>query len=421
MSLNARDVLFIERMIRGEVGPHVALRALDRGAHSPMNVVLAEAESQIGRPTAVYWIEEGAPRLFMVNGFDRIPIGFSPRYIEAASAIRTIFSLKTYDGVREQATAAACLSVMADLLIHRGRPELAFEAQLAAWSASQVRAPLWGRLMSLERAPKDEAYMAVWFFGLLHEIGHAQASCDYTNHPIYSNAALTTLTDHVQQAYKLNGHLLEQLERLRQNQQSVLSPRSLRDEVLADSFSAVVLYTSTANLMHQLGTQINPLRYAHEVLMQLPALTMIRSCQNWADFIAKGWNPDIVVEMKAGQIALSVRLMMLRQTLAIYLAHHYEATAEEFDGQFDKILRAIHPAVQQTNVGLKYAQDAMFKEQQMTADLLTELTSPETSSTHQAWRIEGRQLLARMRMFHLELTDTLQLFEQILNEPTDLP
>jgi len=405
------EVLDIEAILRDYLGPKIHFRPHDRGPATPMNLVLDEVERQIDRPTSVYWINNGAPRLFVLSDFESIPVGYSPRYVEASSALRNVLAQGMYDHVREQATAGALLELIADLLLIHNSPEEALEAQLASWSATGIRVPLWGRLMDLEYAEKNEAYMVVWFFGLVHEFGHAQDSARYEAHAWYSDASLAAIVAQVTAGFELGPTLGGLVDELRATEGSVLSTRKLREEALADAFAVSVLYAATVQLMHRLGRKFDPIAYIYEVILQLQVISVMRTCQGWVDMIVRGMRSEALVDAKAGQIACGVRLRLLGAFLGVILSNGNEELRARFDQAIEELLTGLGPTLKQATAGLSRAQDAVTSKQGMTADLLAEFVSPDL------WPMQvllGRAFIVRVREFNPDLPDVVQTFERIV-------
>jgi hypothetical protein len=161
-----------EEALRSHLGQTAKFWRYDRTTPTPMNFVLDEVERQIGPRFTVYWLQDGAPEVFCLPDLSLTPVVFSTRYLELSAFVRHLVIEPFSADLRVDVTARTCLKLIAEMSLRYGDPEFAVLAFLKSVVGKGIILNDGDRLMELEYEAKNEAYMATWFYGLVHELGH---------------------------------------------------------------------------------------------------------------------------------------------------------------------------------------------------------------------------------------------------------
>jgi hypothetical protein len=137
-----------------------------------MTFVLDEVERQIGPSFSVYWVDGGPPEVFCLPGLSPSPVVFSTRYLSLTAFIRHLFVDDSLKNVLVEVAERTTLKLMAEMALRYGDPDYAVLAFVKSMTAKGIWLNDDDQTMALEYEPKNEAYMATWFYGLVHELGH---------------------------------------------------------------------------------------------------------------------------------------------------------------------------------------------------------------------------------------------------------
>ena len=168
------EELAIEEALRSELGKTASFSRYGRENRTPMTVVLDEVERQIGPRFCVYWVDTGPPEVFCLPGFSPSPVAFSSRYLSLTAFIRHLFVDRPSKDILVEVAEQAALKLMAEMALRHGDPDYAVLAFVRSVTGKGIflSDDDHDHLMALEYAPKNEVYMATWFYGLVHELGH---------------------------------------------------------------------------------------------------------------------------------------------------------------------------------------------------------------------------------------------------------
>lgn len=166
------DDAFLRRLVARCVGVGARVSAYGRHRKTPMAEVLALAEEYLGRPLAVYWIDGGVPEIFSLPGLDPPVIAFSTRHLEMLGAVRGTLTSGHFRGeLMERVSKCLSLRIIAELTLRQGDASAACHLFLeSALNGGLYTVPV--TMAEFEALPFGELYMAMWFYGLLHECGH---------------------------------------------------------------------------------------------------------------------------------------------------------------------------------------------------------------------------------------------------------
>jgi hypothetical protein len=173
--MSSFEELAVQEALRAELGASASFWPYGRQYRTPMTFVLDAAETWVKAPFTVYWVDGGPPEIFCLPGLSSCPVIFGTKYLLMSVFVRGILIDEVMDdGIILDITERACLKIIAEMALRHGDPNFAGTALAKALVGKGVWLNDHIDLDTIEHAPIDPAYMAGWFFGLLHEIGHLQ-------------------------------------------------------------------------------------------------------------------------------------------------------------------------------------------------------------------------------------------------------
>jgi hypothetical protein len=238
----------LERAVRSEVGEHAEIRKVATGVFNTMSIVVEAAEEVIGQDIVVFWVDKSFPECFSLPLLTPAVAIFNGSYVELTASVEGILTeglpWEVFGELIEQVTRR----VIAELALHHGDPALACYLMAKSLVGSTVNViPI--SLIDLELWPIDEKYMTVWFYALLHELGHIHAEKSDVNivppdlDLLVENLVTTLEGEEQSQAI---------LQVIRSTQGHSLDPEVLLRELDADRFSVQVLFMATAKALELL-------------------------------------------------------------------------------------------------------------------------------------------------------------------------
>lgn len=238
--LDPRLYRLISGLLAKEVGSGARWRIYDRSLRTPMNSVLDAAAQHLEEDFIVVWVDGGYPEVFTLTGLP-IPVTvFSTRYLELSSFVRALFVDDVMSAsLRTELVERAVLKVVAELSLRRGNADAAVRCFARSIIGKRIWVPDTGLLTDLEITTVSEAYVASWFFGLVHELGHSA--------PVPFEDGLLGAAE-LEQNVRLGIESFdfaneldidEQMAIIRRDRQHPLRPEHLRGEVAADLFSGM--------------------------------------------------------------------------------------------------------------------------------------------------------------------------------------
>ena len=204
----------VDGLISDQVGPRARWRHISSELLTPMNVTIEEATKDLPREVIVYWVDGGLPENFSLPGLDPAPIVFNTRFIEIGATMSRMiraeeFAVELLPPLAERIS----LQVSAELVLKGG--DAATASYLFARSllvgGSTVLLP--STIDSLELEKKNESYMTVWFYALLHEMGHVYAESRDGDERVLSKAALRQRIDAALEEFRYPPDLVDKLNR----------------------------------------------------------------------------------------------------------------------------------------------------------------------------------------------------------------
>ncbi|WP_431936371.1 hypothetical protein [Micromonospora sp. RP3T] len=422
------DDTVLDHVVRSQVGAAVRTWRHERDGPSPMNIVLDVVDEVIGHPYAVYWVDGDVPEMFSLPGLDPSVVLFNTRYLEMIGHLRGIVTARHPSPERMAEVAEqVSLRIIAELALRYGDPGLACHLLVESLGANtSYSIPV--TLMDLERMPIGHHYMSVWFYPLLHELGHVHA----VNHPPQrrdpAGAAehLDRLIDGVTRKM-FAGEIEDDVRewRRRNPRRDSLDHQVLWDELDADMFSAQVLYTATVRVLQRNGTPdgFRADHLASEILLMFGLMQFMNSCVVVARYGAR-IGRDAIDGFNA--VANSVRLNAMIDFLSLHLASG-GAPARDVDPEtVDEMHTALLAMHAETNkqltafdAGLARAmRHSVFPEERRldVFDRLTEALAHKATAT--LIRLETKRFLDLARTLDVQHPD-LDLLAAFVARPAD--
>ncbi|MBL7259301.1 hypothetical protein [Paractinoplanes lichenicola] len=274
------DQSVLEQIARSQAGDGVRIWRHDREPISPMNAVLDVVDTMVSHPYSIFWVSGGAPETFSLPDLDPAVVLFSTRHLEMMGQLRGILTTFWLDGPMLEAVAEqVSLRILAELTLRQGDPALACHLMAESLSRTTVDFPRM-TLMGLEREPISESYLSVWFYGLLHEMGHVAArERDHTRRG-GPDTYLGSLADAVLGKYFGDHSEAVRKRRAELERIDALDSAVLTAEIDADLFSVQALFEGTYRVFERSGTldQLNAGRLASDVLLMFGLFHVLNSC-----------------------------------------------------------------------------------------------------------------------------------------------
>lgn len=282
--MNNFESVALEKILANLAGNKAIYWLYERSVDNPMNYVIREAETRLSTTVSVYWVDGGPPRNFFLPGFTTNPIAYSSRYLEICAILRQLIVSDIVQGQRQELSERICLRLMAELSLHHGVADWTVPAFVKSIIGQSLHIPTLGAILEeLELAPRNEAYMATWFFGLAHEIGHAftldgeMFELGLLSDPSIESALEDALAGFIHYPDELKAAALQQAKQDRDS--GPLGTAHLRDEAMADIFAAQVLLSATANYMHEHGDEMDIEQFLAEMTIIFNIVVLIGSCR----------------------------------------------------------------------------------------------------------------------------------------------
>jgi hypothetical protein len=345
--------LAIEAALRSELGRLAKFAPYGRDHRTPMTFVLEEVERQIGSCFSIYWVEDGPPEVFCLPTFSPSPVVFSTRYLSLTAFIRHLFVDDFLKNILVDVAERTTLKLMAEMALRHGDKDYSVLAFVQSVTGKGVWLNDNDQVMALEYEEKNEAYMATWFYGLVHELGHLNPKQHlFREIGIFSDAGIleaikTALDNFPNYTDSIKQEALEWAKR--HPSDSVLGVDQVRNEALADIFAASVLFKTTSEIMLKKApndsnkTQFEIRQFIAEMIVFLNIIAVIERCRQVASIAsATSADRDVVFECLLHPVSVLVRALMLRQYLVRAVANYlfgakptveqYEKVVKLFDG-----------------------------------------------------------------------------------------
>jgi hypothetical protein len=353
--------------LRATLGKLATFRRYDRQNRTPMNFVLNEVERHIGNAFSVYWVDNGPPDVFCLPGLQPAPVVFNVRYLILAAALRRLItSPASGEELLVENANRFSLLLIAELALHYGDPDFATLAFCKAVTGMDFFIHQFGdekeQLAPLEHTPISESYMAIWFFGLVHEMGHldpSQSKQFDAGHWMSDDwiAGLIEVALDRFHAYTLP--VREKAKQAAKSGDSVLAVSHLRSEALADLFATAVLFQSTLDIMREIGRErFSGPQFVAEMTVILNVVAVIDRCRRVAIAASATEQEATDWDMGFHPVAMHVRGHIQRDCLESLIArwaYGEEPSKEDRETvakSFDSIVKGLGPKIDALDTGL---------------------------------------------------------------------
>ena len=284
-----------ESVLRGQLGDKVHLRLQDRDIRTPMNLVLDRAEKELGLQFSLYWVTNGPPELFCLNGFSEPVVAFSTRYLELWADLRRAMVSPAESSLRQNIIEHLSLRIIAELSLTRDNPEFAGCCILQAAMDPEGIFLIPNDLASLEYEPIGVPYMACWFYGLTHEMGHfTHTLLRKDSSGAFPEQFVKTARDEALSRLTLPPEIEQEVVNLMKSRTGdfILSSDILQTEMTADVFGTSALLASTIEITQivakQAGQEIEWTdlfsSFISEMMMSLVIIGILDRCRRAAIF-----------------------------------------------------------------------------------------------------------------------------------------
>jgi hypothetical protein len=370
--MELRDASAIDDVLRTQVGRSARWRVYDRELDSPMNFVLTRAERHLGMPFAVYWVDDAPPDVFCLQGFSMPVAVFSTRYIELWGDLRGALTSDMFGAdLRSQLTEQLALRLIAELSLGQNDPEFAASTMLRSTMAGDGLSYEPNSVASLELEPIDTSYMACWFYGLAHELGHfAFPKLERSLTEGIRDEDLFDAIDATLDGWNLPAEVRDEARsNARTNRTGfMLGVDNLRSEGHADIFATSLLFESTLEIMQVAAAgqkdapRFNIVAFISEMVLSLNIVAMLDRCRRTAIHASTAQpQRQHIVDTILHPIAVSLRLRMVRWYLQVASASYLfgdNPTPEEHrkvSAAIDEAMKHLQPAIEASERGLARA------------------------------------------------------------------
>lgn len=382
----------IEDLIRSQVGKAAKFKVYDRLVRNPMNFVLEEAERQSSKKFIVYWVEGGIPENFSLRGEEPIPVVFNRRFVEIASFIRNIITVNVSRNIRLELSERLCLRLMAELSLSYGDSEFAILAFVKSIVGQHVHIPTTDVLLALELAPKNEAYMFTWFFGLAHEIGHTFSR---ETQGTFLDKPLRDALEEGLNIYPFSTYPEElKREALEKSKQpgSMLSIDQLQGEAQSDIHATSILLFATRNIMREFGEQFQFEQFIAEVIIFINIIFIFQRCKDMAKRASHLVSDrDARAETALAPLSFHVRSLMVMEYLVraflppgTGIKHISQGNVDLINNLIDKVADSLKNVLNDVDAGLARAMRFALYPNEREPDLLSrfaeEVSEPESGA-----------------------------------------
>jgi hypothetical protein len=302
-----------------ELGKTASISLYGRENRTPMTFVLDEVERQIGACFSVYWVDDGSPEIFCLPDLAPAAVAFSTSYLSITAFLRKLFVNPYAQDIIVDVSERSCLKLMAELALRKGDSDYA----VLAFVKSITNKGIWhydgDQVMRLEHEPKNEAYMATWFFGLVHELGHLHPYQEqqFSNNAMFSDGGILeaitiALSRFPTYPVALKNYALERAKKM--GSDSVLGIDHLRCEGLADMFATQALFQTTIDIMREIKRErFQVAQFISEMIIFLNVIVIVERCRavaKIASSIATTSQEDVIETLYLHPVSVNVRAMM---------------------------------------------------------------------------------------------------------------
>jgi hypothetical protein len=312
--MNDFDRLVIEEMIRARVGRISQIDLDSRGSRTPMRVLLETAERSLDTSVDLFWIDEGIPGHFCLLDEGTSAVVFHTRALRLGAQIRELYVAAPIEPFRTELAEKLALQRIAELLLQRGHIDQSLQTLARASTCSGISI-LEPDVASLESWPLNERYIATWFFGFAHELGHALAprvrSLLTDTQSLSSSHVAEVLEGAInKRRFGDDSKMIVRAILAKEGKDGWCSVPVIQEEATADLFAFLILREGAEALLG--NGRVDTRSLAREALIAFNSLIVMDQCR-----VLASWFDDVEAEQEHQNLTLSNVAMQVRQNLLI--------------------------------------------------------------------------------------------------------
>jgi hypothetical protein len=344
-----------ELLIRAEVGSTASIALVSGTNVTPMSVVMSCARQHLPKEFEVWWVDEGPPSMFALSSPRTQAVVFSTRALEIAAQTRQLYE-ESLSSSSRRASYRLTLLHLSELLLQQRSGSLATAAFLESIRGQTLFLPFGTDWRLLEYEPINEAYMALWFFSLGHELGHmsveASPTLSSSLREALDNQIRALATEQIEAGLNLPDSVKE---RLRQglddpSTELPLYAPSLMEECAADVFSCQVLLESTLRVFQRMEKKVSLWKLAYELLAANSVRSHFDSIKGMARTLASTEHWEESADRYFGySLAASTRTHYLSSYLSLALSQMVES--DSVPKLVDDLTRSVHESACEVSAG----------------------------------------------------------------------
>ena len=398
ISMRDEEISAAIELLQSQLGLRAKIRLYDHDLDSPMNFLLRIAEAQLESRFAVFWVENALPEFFCLRGFSEPLIAYSTRYVELWADVRALLASDVFaNTLIPRLAERLSLRLIAESSLSKNDPEFAACAMLTSSLKGRGLALFPNSVESLEREPISTAYMACWFYGLAHELGHfSSVTLERKRTGIFGDEnILSAMKSGLEDTDLPREVRKEALALVRENVPDfILGLDTLRSEVIADIFATGLLFESTVKIMRATEDRGGGVRhfdmvsFIWEMLISFNVIALLDRCRRVATHACTPVPSHLHgLETALHPVAMHVRLSFVR----LYL--EFASSAFMFgDDASPKQKRKVTKTIDSIMGGLRERIKAMEQGLgQATRFALDRSRRPEVLRVIQAWADRARE------------------------------
>ena len=344
-----------ERLIRAEVGSNASISPVNGTNVTPMSIVMDCARQHLPRNFEIWWVDDGPPSVFAFSSARTQAVVFSTRALEVTAQTRQLYEESLKPSAR-QVSYRLTLLHLSELLLQQRTASLAIAAFLESVREQKLFLPFGTDWRLLEYEPINEAYMALWFFSVGHELGHMSAEASPTLNSSMREVLDKQIIALANQQLETGLDLPESVkERLRRSltdpgTELPLYAPSLMEECAADVFSCQILLESTFKVFQRMGTEVSLWKLAYELLAANSVRAHFDSIKGMARIFASFEHWEDSAERYFGySLAASTRTHYLSNYLSLALSRMVES--DSVGKLVEELTRSVHGAACEVSAG----------------------------------------------------------------------
>lgn len=344
-----------ERLIRAEVGSTASVSLVSGTNVTPMSVVMDCARQHLPKDFEVWWVDDGPPSMFALSSHRTKAVAFSTRALEIAAQTRQLYEESLSSSAR-RASYRLTLTHLSELLLQQRSAPLATTAFLESIRGQTLFLPFGTDWRLLEYEPINEAYMALWFFSLGHELGHISVEASQTlgssMRAVLDRQIRVLATDQIESGLNLPYSVKERLRKGLDDPSTELPlyAPSLMEECAADVFSCQILLESTFRVFQRTEKKVSLSNLVYELLAANSVRSHFDSIKGMAKTLVSSEHWEDSAERYFGySLAASTRTHYLSNYLSLAISQM--VNSDSVPKLVEDLTRSVHESACKVSAG----------------------------------------------------------------------